>query len=148
MQTIQRLRRSGVGVAPDHTIGYVARVMERSGIGLVAVIDEGRLVGVVTDRDLVRRGLAAGLPADARVDAVMTSPVISIDADADLAEAHTVFAHAAIRRLAVVDGSHFIGVLSLDDLLLDVANSLLDLTSPLAAEIESPHHEPAGLVSP
>ena len=82
MQTIQRIHRSGVGVAPDRTIGDVARVMERSGIGLVAVLDDDELVGVVTDRDLVRRGLARNLPVDSRIDAVMSSPVLTIDADA------------------------------------------------------------------
>ena len=87
MQTISRLHRSGVGVAPDRTIADVAKLMNSSGIGSIAVLDGDRLVGFVTDRDLVRRGLARDLPVDARVDSVMTSPVLTIAADAPLHDA-------------------------------------------------------------
>lgn len=146
MQTVQRLRRSGVGIGPDRTIAHAAHVMEQSGIGLLAVIDEGRLVGVVTDRDLVRRGLAAGLSADARVDAVMSTPVLTVDADADLDEVHSAFGRHAVRRLAVVDGDHFIGIISLDDVLVDLAAHLTDLTSPLAAEIDAPQRDAGSLI--
>jgi CBS domain-containing protein len=141
MQTIQRIRRSGVGVAPDRTIGEVARVMERSGIGLVAVLDDDQLVGVVTDRDLVRRGLARNLPVDSRIDAVMSSPVVTIDADSDLHEAFDVFRRHSMRRLAVIDNGRFVGVLSLDDLLVDAATDLTALVSPLARELVAPGRE-------
>lgn len=141
MLTIQRIHRSGVAVAPDRTILDVARVMERSGIGLVAVLDADELVGVVTDRDLVRRGLARGMPADSRIDAVMSSPVLTIDADVDLRQANDVFRLHRVRRLAVVDHGRFIGVLSLDDLLVDAATDLVALVSPLAAEVAAPHHD-------
>ncbi len=141
MQTISRLHRSGVGVAPDRTIADVAKLMNSSGIGSIAVLDEDRLVGFVTDRDLVRRGLARDLPADARVDSVMTSPVLTIAADAPLHEAVETFAEHAVRRLAVVDGERFVGVISLDDLLLDLADDLRSLTAPLAAEVASPQRD-------
>lgn len=146
MQTVQRLQRSGVGVGPDRTIAHVAQVMEQSGIGLVAVVEDGIATGVVTDRDIVRRAVAAGLAADARVDSIMSTPVFTIDAEADLVEAHSAFRRHAVRRLVVVDGTHFVGVVSLDDLLVDVAANLADLTAPLAAEIDSPHRDPGSLV--
>lgn len=148
MQTQQRLQRSGIGVAPDRPLAYVAKLMERSGIGFVAVLDGDRLIGVVTDRDLVRRGVAAGLPLDARIDAVMSSPVLTIDADTDIHEAFATFRRHAVRRLAVVDRGRFVGVLSLDDLLVDMASDLVDLTSPLASEIRHPHREAALPVTP
>ena len=141
MQTQQRLHRSGIGVAPDRPISEVARLMEQSGIGFVAIIDDDRLVGVVTDRDLVRRGLAMGLDPDARVDGLMSAPVLTIDADSDLREAFKTFRRHAVRRLAVVDRGRFVGVLSLDDMLVDAAGDLVDLTAPLAAEIRQPHRE-------
>ena len=141
MQTIQRIHRSGVGVAPDRTIGDVAKVMERSGIGIVAVLDDDQLVGVVTDRDLVRRGLARNLPVDSRIDAVMSSPVLTIDADADLHESFDVFRQHPVRRLAIVDHGRFVGILSLDDLLVDAAADLAALVSPLAAEIVAPQRD-------
>ena len=81
MRTIDALRRSGVGIGPERTIRDAAIIMERSGVGSLAVIDGTQLFGVVTDRDLVRRALACAMPSDARVDGVMSSPVVTIAAE-------------------------------------------------------------------
>jgi len=58
---MEAVRRSAVGIGPQKTIRDAAVMMERSGVGSLAVIDNGALVGIVTDRDLVRRALARGL---------------------------------------------------------------------------------------
>jgi len=142
MRAIDRIRRSGVGIGPDHTIRQAAQVMEQSGVGTLAVIDAGRLVGVVTDRDLVRRAVARDLPLDVRVDSVMTTPVVAIDANADLHDAFDVFRSHPLRRLAVVDGvGNFVGMISLDDLLIDLASDLAALVRPLSAEIDTAQHD-------
>ena len=99
------------------------------------------LVGIVTDRDLVRRGLARDLPADARVDAVMSSPVITIDADADLHDTFALFRTHAVRRLALVRAGQFVGMITVDDLLIDLAADLSDLARPVTAEVIFGHHD-------
>ena len=76
MRSIEAIRRSGIGIGPERTIHDAAVVMEQTGVCSLVVIDDARIVGIVTDRDLVRRGLATGLPADARVDGVMSAPVV------------------------------------------------------------------------
>lgn len=111
--------------------------MERAGVGALAVLEGDRLAGIVTDRDLVRRALARRLPVDARVDAVMTSPVVTIDADSDLSDAFELFRTHTVRRLAVVRGEQFVGMLTVDDLLVHVASDLVDLARPVAAEVLS-----------
>jgi CBS domain-containing protein len=144
MRAIERIRRSGVGIRPDRPIAEAAQIMERSGVGTLAVLDGDRLVGVVTDRDIVRRAIARGMPLDERVDAVMSTPPITIDADADLTCAFDVFRSHALRRLAVLDrAGHFVGMLSLDDLLVDLADNFSSLVRPLAAEIQLPQHDSA-----
>ena len=90
--------------------------MEQAGVGALAVIEGDLLVGIATDRDLVRRGLARGLSNDARIDAVMTSPVVTIAADADLHDAFAQFRTHAIRRLAVMREERFVGMITVDDL--------------------------------
>lgn len=80
MQTIDGVRRSAVGIGPEQTIRDAAAIMEHTGVGALAIVDGSHLVGIVTDRDLVRRGLAKDLPADARIDSVMSAPVVTIDA--------------------------------------------------------------------
>ena len=141
MRTIEAVRRSGVGIGPERTIRDAAAIMEQSGIGSLAVVDDGQLVGIVTDRDLVRRGLARGLPSDSRVDGLMTSPVITIDADDDLHKAFALFRANAVRRLAVVRDGRFVGTVSIDDLLVYLAADLSDLVRPVTAEILFSHRE-------
>lgn len=141
MKTIDRLRRSGIAITPDRTIRDAAVLMEQSGIGCLAVLDAGELVGVVTDRDLVRRGLARGVPGDARVDSVMSSPVVTISADADVHDAFRLFRQHAVRRLVVTRADQFVGVVSLDDFLVELASDLSDLARPVTAELLFGHHD-------
>jgi CBS domain-containing protein len=141
MRTVEAVRRSGVGVGPDRTIRQAAEIMEQAGVGSLAIIDGDRLIGIVTDRDLVRRGLAKGLSSDARVDSVMTTPVVTTDGESDLHDAFTRFRTHAIRRLAVVDGTQFIGMITVDDLLVNLAADLADIARPVTAEVLFAHHD-------
>jgi CBS domain-containing protein len=135
MRTIDGVRRSGVGIAPDRTIHDAAAIMEEAGVGALAVLDGDELVGILTDRDLVRRALAKGLSPDARADATMSAPVLTIDADADLHDAFAMFRTHPVRRLAVVRDGRFVGMLTIDDLLINLAADLADLTRPITAEV-------------
>ena len=107
MQTAEAVRRPGVTIEPHQTIQEAALPMERTAVGALAIVDDGHLVGIVTDRDIVRRGLAKGSPLDARIDSVMSTPVVAIAADADLRDAFALFRTNAIRRLCVVRGEEF-----------------------------------------
>ena len=60
MRTIDAVRRSGIGIKPEQTVRQAAQLMEATGVGSLAVVDGSRLVGIVTDRDLVRRAVARG----------------------------------------------------------------------------------------
>jgi len=142
MRSIEAIRRSGVGIGPDRTITDAATIMEQAGVGALAVIDGGRLVGIVTDRDLVRRCMAQRMPADARVDSAMSSPVVTIQADAELHDAFRLFRTNAVRRLAVVRGEHFVGMITVDDLLVNLVGDISDLVRPVTAEILFAHHDP------
>jgi len=141
MQVIAAVRRSGVAVPPGETVKNAARIMEASGVGALAVLDGGRPMGIVTDRDLVRRVLARGLAFESRVDAVMSMPVVTIEADADIHEAFALFRTHGNRRLAVVRDGRFVAMLSVDDLLINVTADLADLIRPVTAEVIFGHHD-------
>jgi CBS domain-containing protein len=143
MRTMDGVRRSGVGIGPERTLHDAAAVMEQAGVGALAIVDGDRLVGIVTDRDLVRRGFARGLAPDARVDAVMSAPVVTIDAEADLHDAFGLFRTHALRRLAVVRAGQFVGMITVDDLLVDLAGDLADLARPVTAEVLFAHRDSA-----
>ncbi len=141
MRTIDAIRRSGIGIEADRTIHDAAQIMEQAGVGALAVLDGDELVGMVTDRDLVRRAIVKRLALDARIDGVMTSPVVTIDASADLHDAFGIFRTNAVRRLAVTDNGSFVGVISIDDLLIDLAADLADLARPVTAEAFFAHRD-------
>jgi CBS domain-containing protein len=141
MRTIETIHRSGVGIGPDRSIREAAKIMASAGVGSLAVLDRDRLVGIVTDRDLVRRCLARGIEPGARVDSAMTTPVVTIQADADVHEAFGLFRTHAVRRLAVMRGEQFVGMLAIDDLLVYLAADLADLARPITAEILFSHRD-------
>jgi CBS domain-containing protein len=141
MRTIETIHRSGVGIGPSQTIRAAAEIMASFGVGSLAVLDQNRLVGIVTDRDLVRRCLARGIEPGARVDSAMTTPVVTIEAAADVHDAFGLFRTHAVRRLAVVRGEHFVGMLTIDDLLVYLAADLADLARPITAEILFAHRD-------
>jgi CBS domain-containing protein len=143
MHVIDTIRRSAVAVAPDRPIAEVAALMEAAGVGAIAVVDGDELVGIVTDRDLAIRGLGRRLALEARVDAAMSTPVVTIDAAADLHDAFAIFRGNAIRRLPVLRDGRFVGMVTADDLLIDLAADLADLARPVTAEVLFGHHDAA-----
>lgn len=103
--------------APDSSLRDVAEAMADIDAGSLPVCDGKKLLGMVTDRDLVIRGLAKGLPADTTVAQVMTSTVEYCFADDHLNEVCGHMADSKIRRLPVLDRDHnLVGIISLGDL--------------------------------
>lgn len=141
MRAIELIHRPGVTIQSDTTVTEAAERMEQAGVGCLAVVDSGSLVGIVTDRDLVRRAMARRLPADVRVDAVMTTPVISIQADTDARSAFELFRTHAVRRVAVMRGAEFVGMITVDDLLVVLSRELADIVRPVTAEVLFAHHD-------
>lgn len=137
------IRRNGVSIRADQTIRDAAQLMERAGVGALAVIDDGLPVGIVTDRDLVRRAVARGVPVDGRVDGVMTTPPVTIEAADDLRDVFALFRRHAIRRLMVTADGTFVGMITVDDLLMNLAGDLNDLARPVTAEVIFGHHDSA-----
>ena len=141
MKAIEAVRRSAVGIEPWRTVREAAQVMEQAGVGALAVVDGERPIGIVTDRDLVRRAVAPGMPLDSRVDSVMSVPAVTIAVDSDLHDAYAVFRGHAVRRLPVVDGDRLVGMISVDDLMINLAGEMADLVRPVTGEMLFPHRE-------
>ena len=118
-----------VGVYFDQTIAETARIMRDAQVGAVLVVSGESLSGVVTDRDLVVRGLAAGVSPDDPVGPLCSPKLIGVAADADVAHAEQLIIDHAVRRLPVVDGDgQIVGMVSMGDLAVSA-----DGDSPLAA---------------
>lgn len=114
-----------IRISPEESAAVAARMLERYNVGMLPVCaGDGRLCGVVTDRDLVTRCMAAGLPgAKTSVRRVMTTGVISVQPDSDAQAAAALMGYKQVRRLPVVENGRLCGVVSLADLALNGADS-------------------------
>lgn len=119
MKQIGEVMTRGVrALAPDDSLRLAAQAMDELAVGALPVCDGQRLVGMVTDRDLVVRGLARGLPADETpLGDVMTREPRWCEEAQSIDEAAKMMREARIRRLPVVDREHrLVGMVSLGDL--------------------------------
>jgi CBS domain-containing protein len=116
-----------VGVYYSQTIGETARIMRDAQVGAVLVVNDGALSGVVTDRDLVVRGLAEGEGPDSPVGPMCSGDLVGVAADADVAQAEQLMREHAVRRLPVVTDGQVVGIVSMGDLAVSA-----DAESPLA----------------
>ena len=94
-----------------------ARLMTEKGKGCLVVVDRGgRPVGILTERDFVRRIIKEDLsPAGVRVSSVMSKPLVTIGPEVSIHEAAKTMVEHRIRRLAVVDGGKLVGIITATD---------------------------------
>jgi len=92
----------------------VASKMETLNVGAIPVVENGQVVGMITDRDLALRGINQG--GNANASQVMSNNIVTIDCNASLQEASNLMAQHQIRRLPVVENGNLVGILSLGDL--------------------------------
>ena len=112
------MHRGVTWVEPATSIRDVARMMRDNDIGSVPVGENDRLVGIVTDRDIICRGIADGADIAAlRAGDVMSKPIIYCRADDDLESAIRIMEKNKIRRLPVIDkDKRLAGMLALGDI--------------------------------
>jgi CBS domain-containing protein len=103
-------------VSPDATIEKAAQRMKQLHCGCLVVISRGKLVGIVTERDLVQRVIAEAKSfRRTLVSQIMSKPVITIAPDATVSDAAKLMLKNGIRRLAVSKGSRLVGMLTTTD---------------------------------
>ncbi len=93
----------------------VALKMKQLNVGAIPIVDKEQLVGMITDRDIVIRGVAEKHPGSTKVEDIMSNNLITISADATSKEAAKLMAEHQIRRLPVVEEGKLIGIVSLGD---------------------------------
>jgi CBS domain-containing protein len=101
---------------PSATIADAAKTMASEDIGPIPVVEGGRIVGIVTDRDIVVRVIAAGKdPNSTTVGEIVSSDVVTVAPDDDIDDALTMMAQNQVRRLPVVEGDRLVGIVAQAD---------------------------------
>ena len=103
-------------VTLDDTIQNAAQIMRDEDTGAVPVVDNGRTVGMVTDRDIVVRAVADGGQVSRPVRDIVTTGVISVTPEMSTREANELMSEHQVRRLPVVENDQLVGIVSLGDL--------------------------------
>ena len=116
---VEKLMTAGaVSVSADTTAASAARLREQNGVGALPVTArDGRLWGIVTDRDLVLRCVAGDVDAEAvTVGELMTKNPVTVGPEADVREAAALMAGEGVRRLPVMKNGRVVGMISLGDI--------------------------------
>ena len=114
MGTVSDAMRSDfIEVAPEDTLGEVAQKMVEAKTGAVAVLDYGRLIGILTERDMLKAMAGRVLTSDARAREWMTADPITATPDTPLEEAQATMLENGFRHLPVMESSRVVGIVSL-----------------------------------
>ena len=103
-------------VSPGDSIQNAARIMRDCDTGAVPVVDNGRPVGIVTDRDIVIRAVADGGQLNRPVRDIVSSNIVCVTPDMSTHEAADLMSEHQVRRLPVVENERIVGIVSLGDL--------------------------------
>ncbi len=111
------MSKSVVKIHPQENVEVAARLLAHYNIGVLPVCDNnGRVMGVVTDRDLVTRCLASNRsPRETKVKDIMTNRVVTASGEMEIGVAAQLMAREQVRRLPVVEGEKLLGMVSVGD---------------------------------
>ncbi len=121
MKVSEVMNRNIITMRPDGTVYEAAKLMKENNIGSVVIMEGGELKGIVTERDLITRYIAAEdgrRPEDVKVSEIMTKDPITIRDNTDIDEAARIMIEKNIRRLIVVNyDGRVVGIISSRDIL-------------------------------
>jgi CBS domain-containing protein len=101
---VDAMSKNPCAIEADRSVAYAAKMLKDENVGLAPIVEKDRLVGVLTDRDIVVRVVAEGKDPDSvRVRDVASRDVVTVDPKQDLDEALKLMARHQVRRLAVVE---------------------------------------------
>jgi CBS domain-containing protein len=107
--------------SPSQSLAEAAQLMKSDDVGSIAIVEEGRLVGIVTDRDIAIRAVAEGVdPSAVTIAEVASRDLVTVEPDRDLDEALALMARHQVRRLPVVEeDGRLVGILAQADVALE-----------------------------
>ncbi|MFS2201096.1 CBS domain-containing protein [Pseudomonas sp. Pseusp3] len=119
-------------IAPDQMVFEALKMMAEKNVGALPVIEEGRVVGVISERDYARKVVLQGRSSvGTPVRAIMSAPVVTADSRQSIERCMVVMTDSHLRHLPVVEGDQLIGLLSIGDLVKEAIVEQADLIRQL-----------------
>jgi CBS domain-containing protein len=127
-----------ISVGPQATVFEAMRVMSERNVGALLVMDEGKIAGILSERDIVRKvDLLGKTCASAQVSEIMTEKVLYVEAAQPLEECMALMLEKRIRHLPVFEKEQLLGVISIGDVLREVIHEQKFIISQLEHYIRS-----------
>jgi CBS domain-containing protein len=129
-------------VSPSQSLAEAAELMKSEDVGSLPVVEEGRLAGILTDRDIVIRAVAERRdPETVKVDEIASGVLVTVEPEQDLDEALALMARHRVRRLPVVEEGRLVGMLAQADVALEakekkVGETVEEISQPTSTERE------------
>jgi CBS domain-containing protein len=129
-------------VSPAQSLTEAAEVMKGEDVGSVPVVEEGRLAGILTDRDIVTRAVAEGRdPQSVKVNEIVSRELVTVEPEQDVDEALALMAQHQVRRLPVVEQGELVGMLAQADVALEakekkVGETVEQISQPTSTDRE------------
>lgn len=120
------IRKPPLTLGPEETVAQAARTMVLHGVGAATIVEASAVVGVVTERDILQKVVAAGIdPSTTQVRTIMSSPAFSVPETISVSAAGELMRKHHIRHLVVLDEEgKQVGMLALRNLLYDIMDEL------------------------
>jgi CBS domain-containing protein len=138
MQIRYAMSSPPVSVPLEASLEEAARHMAQARVGALPVVAHDRVIGVVTDRDLVVRAMACGLPVEERVGTVMSQDPVTVEADTPVPAALQAMRSVDARHLPVTEEGRLVGMVSFDDLFCYLVVQLAELAAVVNAARKTP----------
>jgi len=117
LKVVDVMVREVITVDENSTVKEAVDIMNEFQIGSLIVLEKGKAIGIVTERDFLRRVIGEGKDAkNTRVGEIMTTPLVVVEPSADLEEAVKLMFQRKIKKLAVVDAKKLVGIVTLTDI--------------------------------
>ena len=110
---VKEIMHNVTKVSPDTNISEAARIMDKKVIGSVLIEENGKIIGIMTESDILRKIVAKGKnPDEVKVKAVMSYPIKTIDANEDITETNKKMDEHKIRRLIITENGEIVGIVT------------------------------------
>ncbi len=143
MRNVKNYEDRAVCVSPETAVLEAADEMDSHSVGCVVVVDdEDRPLGMLTDRDLVLRVVAEGRDPDkTNADDVMTREVLTCGRRESTLEVLKKLEERGVRRAPLVEAGHVVGLISIDDLMVELGAQLWNVSEAVRSELRASHRE-------